>query len=191
MLFASALLNRIAPIAAIARRDPSKLYVLVFLHVSALAIMAATEVELIAKAAFLLAWGMLNFIGFALTRRPIVAAIIALEFIAGLVLLSQFKHDKLWMTVDFVDLMIIDQDTSSFLLTAIPSLRLPIFAGLFDFGLAVRSFSPASADSTLRRRIVSGRPGFPVPVVSDKSVRGFFQPELCIKICAHRSRGCP
>jgi len=131
MLFASALLNRIAPIAAIARRDPSKLYVLVFLHVSALAIMAATEVELIAKAAFLLAWGMLNFIGFALTRRPIVAAIIALEFILGLVLLSQFKHDKLWMTVDFVDLMIIDQDTSSFLLTAIPSVRLPIFVGLF------------------------------------------------------------
>jgi sulfatase-like protein len=132
MSFASDLLNRVAPIAAIARRhDTVKLYVLVFLHSCGLAIMAITEVDLVAKAAFLLAWGILNFTGLALTRRPIVAAIIALEFIVGLVLLSQFKHDKLWMTVDFVDLMIIDQDTSSFLLTAIPSLRLPIFAGLF------------------------------------------------------------
>lgn len=30
------------------------------------------------------------------------------------------------MTVDFVDLMIIDQDTLAFLLAAVPSLRLPI-----------------------------------------------------------------
>jgi hypothetical protein len=44
----------------------------------------------------------------------------------ALILLSQFKHDKLWMTIDFIDLMIIDQDTSAFLLTAIPSLRVPI-----------------------------------------------------------------
>jgi hypothetical protein len=38
-------------------------------------------------------------------------------------MLSQFKHDKLWMTVDLFDLMIIDQATSAFLLMAIPSLR--------------------------------------------------------------------
>ena len=46
--------------------------------------------------------------------------------IVALILLSQFKHDKLWMTVDFIDLMIIDRDTSAFLLAAIPSLRVPI-----------------------------------------------------------------
>jgi hypothetical protein len=62
-------------------------------------------------------------------RRPIVAAIVSLEIIIALIMLSRFKHDKIWMTVDFVDLMIIDQDTSSFLLTAIPSLRAPITLG--------------------------------------------------------------
>jgi hypothetical protein len=52
-----------------------------------------------------------------------VAALLSLELVAVLTLLSRFKFDKLWMTVDFVDLMIIDQDTSAFLLTAFPSLR--------------------------------------------------------------------
>ena len=149
MLSASALLNRIAPGVASSRGDTAKLYIVAFLHVAALAIMAATEVDLVAKAAFLLGhWLILNrVIALALTRRPMVAAIISLEFIVGLVLLSQFKHDKLWMTVDFVDLMIIDQDTSAFLLTAIPSLRLPIFIGvlatafLLMAGLAARPFS--------------------------------------------------
>lgn len=126
MFSASALLNRIAPTAANTRRDKAKLCLVAFLHVAALAIMAATEVDMIAKTAFLLAWAILNFIGLAITRRPIVAALISLTFIVALVLLSQFKHDKLWLTVDFVDLMIVDQDTSAFLLTAIPSLRIPI-----------------------------------------------------------------
>ena len=96
------------------------------LNVVALAIMAATEVDLVANAAFLLAWTFLNFFWLALFRRPITAALVSLEIVVALILLSQFKHDKLWMTVDFIDLMIIDQDTSAFLLTAIPSLRVPI-----------------------------------------------------------------
>ena len=53
----------------------------------------------------------------------LVAALLSLEFVVALTLLSRFKYDKLWMTVDFVDLMIIDQDTSAFLLAAFPSLR--------------------------------------------------------------------
>ena len=96
------------------------------LHVAALVIMALTEVGLIAKAAYLLAWGLLNFLLLIPLRRPVAAALVSLVFIVVLIVLSQFKHDKLWMTVDFVDLMIIDQDTSAFLLAAIPSLRLPI-----------------------------------------------------------------
>src|SRR4029079_10319700 len=80
--------------------------------------------------AFLLAWAFLNFVCLAIVRRPIASGLISLSFIVLLILLSQFKHEKLWMTVDFVDLMIIDRDTSAFLLAVIPGLRAQLaFAG--------------------------------------------------------------
>ena len=85
--------------------------------------MAATEADLVAKAAFLLVWAVLNCFWLALVRRPAVAALISLEFVIALTLLSRFKYDKLWMTLDFVDLMIVDKDTSAFLLAAFPSFR--------------------------------------------------------------------
>ena len=78
---------------------------------------------MVASAAFLLVWALLNFFWLALVRRPAVAALLSLELIVALTLLSRFKFDKLWMTVDFVDVMIIDRDTSAFLLAVFPSLR--------------------------------------------------------------------
>jgi len=92
------------------------------LHVAALIVMAATEADRVASVAFLLSWALLNFFWLALVRRPVVAALLSLELIVALILLSRFKFDKLWMTVDFVDVMIIDRDTSAFLLTIVPSL---------------------------------------------------------------------
>jgi hypothetical protein len=105
------------------RRDRVALCLAAVLHVGALIVMAATEADLVARAAFLLSWALLNFFWLALVRRPVVAALLALELVVLLTLLSRFKFDKLWMTVDFVDLMIVDRDTSAFLLTAFPSLR--------------------------------------------------------------------
>jgi hypothetical protein len=126
MLSPFALPSRLAPIDAIRRRDTAAFCLVAILNLAALVIMAATEVDLVAEAAFLLAWTFLNFFWLALFRRPVAAALVSIEIVVALILLSQFKHDKLWMTVDFVDLMIIDQDTSAFLLTAIPSLRVPV-----------------------------------------------------------------
>ena len=123
---ASALLSRLAPAEAISRRGAAALALVAIPHVAALVIMAATEVELVAKLSFLLAWALLNFFWLIVLRRPAAAALISLALVVTLILLSQFKHDKLWMTVDFVDLMIIDGDTTAFLLTAMPSLRMPI-----------------------------------------------------------------
>jgi hypothetical protein len=120
---ASALLSRLAPAEGISRRDALALSVLALLHIAALIIMVATEVDVVAKVAFLLAWAFLNFVCLMILRRPIASALISLSFIVALILLSQFKHEKLWMTVDFVDLMIIDRDTSAFLLAVIPGLR--------------------------------------------------------------------
>src|SRR5215468_2757873 len=126
MLSPSAVPSCLTPIHAICRRDTGAFCLVAILNVAALVLMAATEVDLVANAAFLLAWAFLNFFWLALFRRPIAAALVSLQIVVALVLLSRFKHDKLWMTVDFVDLMIIDQDTSAFLLTMIPSLRLSI-----------------------------------------------------------------
>src|SRR4026209_585076 len=120
---ASALFSRLAPAEGISRREALALSLVALLHVAAIVVMAATEVDVAAKGAFLLAWAFLNFVCLALLRRPIASGLISLSFIAALILLSQFKHEKLWMTVDFVDLMIIDGATSAFLLAVIPGLR--------------------------------------------------------------------
>ena len=109
--------------SAISRRDGAVFCLLAILHIAALTLMAATETDLVARAAFLLVWALLNCFWLLLFRRPLVAALLSLELVVVLTLLSRFKFDKLWMTVDFVDLMIVDRDTSAFLLTAFPSLR--------------------------------------------------------------------
>jgi len=92
-------------------------------HVAALAIMVATEARPVEIAAFLLAWGILNFIWLALTGRPAVAGALSLVIMTVLVLLSDLKYHVLMMTANFVDLMIIDTDTVSFLFTIYPALR--------------------------------------------------------------------
>jgi len=120
---ASILLDRLMPAEATSRRDRIVLCLVAVLHLVALFMMAATEADLVDKAAFLLAWAVLNCFWLALVRRPAVAALISLELVVALTLLSRFKYDKLWLTVDFVDLMIIDRDTAAFLLAAFPSLR--------------------------------------------------------------------
>ena len=90
---------------------------------AALAIMFATESTLVGMAAFLLAWGILNFLWLALLRRPAAAGVLSLTLLTVLVLLSDLKHHVLKMTASFIDLMIIDTDTVTFLFTIFPALR--------------------------------------------------------------------
>src|SRR5262245_26802838 len=77
-------------------------------HLAAFAIMGASESTLMAMAAFLLAWGLLNFLWLVLLRRPAIAGLLSLVMMTVLVLLSQLKYQVLMMTANFVDLMIID-----------------------------------------------------------------------------------
>ncbi len=58
---ASLLLNRLIPTEATSRRDRAAFCCIATLHVAALIMMATTEVDLVAKAAFLLVWALLNF----------------------------------------------------------------------------------------------------------------------------------
>ena len=126
---ASALLSRLSPAEAISRRDVLALAILAALHLAALVVMTATELDLATKATFLLFWALLNFFWLGLLRRPAIAALLSLAIVVALIVLSQFKYDKLMMTVNFVDLMIIDPDTSAFLFTIMPRLREPVLFG--------------------------------------------------------------
>ncbi len=92
-------------------------------HVGAVALMLESEPDLDARIVFILAWGILNFFWIALLRRPALSGALSLTMIVILVLLSRLKHDVVQMTVNFVDLMVIDRDTFAFLFTIFPNLR--------------------------------------------------------------------
>jgi phosphoglycerol transferase MdoB-like AlkP superfamily enzyme len=98
------------------------------LHGIALAILLRTEGRFVPIIVAILAWGFFNAAWLVLLRRPLVAAGLTLAHLVVLILLSQFKHDILLMTVNFVDLMLIDADTLTFLLNIFP--RLDVKAGL-------------------------------------------------------------
>lgn len=93
------------------------------LHAGAVVLMLMTETTALGMAVFWLVWIMLNGLGLILLRRPIVAALVSLQILIALTLLSRFKFEKLWMTIDFLDVMIVDRDTTAFLLDVFPALR--------------------------------------------------------------------
>ena len=92
-------------------------------QIAALGIMFWSERTLPNMAAFLFTWAFLNCLWLALLRRPAIAGALSLTMMAVLVLLSELKFRVLMMTANFVDVMIIDTDTVSFLFTIYPALR--------------------------------------------------------------------
>src|SRR5436853_4401677 len=118
----ASLTTRLRDASSTSRGYAGRVTLLAALHLAALAILIATESRAVPQLAFLLSWGFFNFCWIVLLRRPAVAAAISLAWLILLILLSQFKHDVLLMTVNFVDLMVIDADTVSFLIKVFPSL---------------------------------------------------------------------
>jgi Sulfatase len=102
--------------------------VLAAIHISAFAIMLWSEVDIVARTTFVLAWGFLNFCWLAVLRRPALSAALSLATLVVLILLSRLKHDTLFMTASFVDVMNIDTDTFAFLMTASSDLRYAVAA---------------------------------------------------------------
>jgi hypothetical protein len=113
--------NRLAAFAA-EPRSARRLALLAAIHLAALGVMLWSETQPVAMAAFVLTWGFLNCFWLVLLRRPVTSAALSLALIVILILLSQFKHSILMMTITFVDVMIVDLGTFSFLLTIIPGL---------------------------------------------------------------------
>src|SRR5438105_3456981 len=93
----SFLASRLGATNAIARRDALQIALIASLHLAALAIMAFTEADIVARLAFVLTWGILNFIWLGLTRRPAVSAALSLTIVVVLILASRLKYDIIWM----------------------------------------------------------------------------------------------
>ena len=66
---------------------------LALLHCAALAVLLWSEVDFVSRIAFVLAWGVLNFLWLGVLRRPLAAAALSLSLVAIIVLLSRFKHE--------------------------------------------------------------------------------------------------
>src|ERR1700742_3957198 len=105
-------------------------------QLAGLVLMFQTETDFGSRLCFLLCWGVLNFLWIALLRRPALSGALALTMVVVLVLLSRLKHDVVQMTVNFIDLMMIDRDTVAFLFTIFPNLRWSVIsAGLVTLPL--------------------------------------------------------
>jgi Sulfatase len=100
------------------------------LHVCALGLLLWTEIGFVPKLAFCLTWGLLNFFWLAVLRRPAVSAALSLALIVVLILLSRLKYEIVWMTANFLDVMIINVDTVSFLLAVKPELYRKVLVAL-------------------------------------------------------------
>jgi hypothetical protein len=131
----ASLTTRLSTATGVTRGRAARWGLLVALHLVALGVLYTTESRAVPQAAFVLTWALLNFVLLAFVRRPAVAAALSLAFIAGLISLSLFKHDVLLMTVNFVDLMIIDADTFTFLMKIFPQLGTKV-AVVCTLGLA-------------------------------------------------------
>ncbi len=105
--------------------------VIVAIHLAALAILLSTEYGPFAITLSLLAWAFMNCLLLSVLRRPAICAALALALTAVLIALSHFKFGILQLTLTFLDFLIIDRDTFSFLLSVFPQLQFRlIVAGL-------------------------------------------------------------
>lgn len=112
------------------RRHAAGRALFVAVHLAALAVLLWSEDEPAARAAFILAWGVLNFFWLVLLRRPLTSAALSLMLIGILIVLSQFKHSVLMMTATFVDVMVIDSATFLFFIRVNTGLVLKLAAAV-------------------------------------------------------------
>jgi hypothetical protein len=96
---------------------------LAVVYAAAGAVLILTEYGPFALLLSFLTLALLIFTGIAIFGRPGIAAALSLVLIAALIALSQFKHGILELTLTFLDFLIIDSGTVSFMAGIFPSLR--------------------------------------------------------------------
>jgi phosphoglycerol transferase MdoB-like AlkP superfamily enzyme len=104
---------------------------IVAIHLAGLAVLLTTEYGPFAITLSVLAWVFVNCFLLVVLQRPGVCAALALALIVVLIALSHFKFGILQLTLTFLDFLIIDRDTFSFLLSVFPRLQMQlIVAGI-------------------------------------------------------------
>jgi phosphoglycerol transferase MdoB-like AlkP superfamily enzyme len=98
----------------------------VALQLGALYVLFTTEYGPFAITLSLLAWLFANCLVLVFLPRPGIAAALCLLATVVLIALSRFKFDILQLSLTFLDFLIIDRDTFSFLLSVFPRLKLPL-----------------------------------------------------------------
>src|SRR5882724_6414464 len=98
----------------------------VTLHLAALCALLSSEYGPFAIAMSALAWLFANCLVLLFLPRPGIAAALSLMVTVVLIALSRFKFDILQLSITFLDFLIIDRDTFSFLLSVFPRLKLPL-----------------------------------------------------------------
>jgi len=107
----------------VARRAPLRTALIAAIHVLAAYVLASVEYGPFANTLALLAWALLNFLLLAVFKRPGISALLALLLVTALIVLSQFKYGITQLTLTFLDFLIIDRDTISFMQSIFPQLR--------------------------------------------------------------------
>jgi sulfatase-like protein len=107
-------------------RDAVGIACVAALHLSALYALLTTEYGPFAITLSLLAWLFANCLILVFLPRPGIAAALSLMATVILIAFSRFKFDILQLSITFLDLLIIDRDTFSFLLSVFPRLKLPL-----------------------------------------------------------------
>src|SRR5215510_10870332 len=127
------------------------------LHGAAFLLMLWSEAALLPKVVFCLTWGLINFFWLAVLRRPAVSAALSLAMIVVLILLSRLKYEIIRLTANFLDVMIINNDTVAFLLAIKPNLYGEILLAL---ALALPALTLLWWVDTFRVRLRTAAMGF-------------------------------
>ena len=93
------------------------------MHLVAIVVLASVEYGPFANTVALLTWVLLNCLSLAVLRRPGVSAALSLALVVILIALSQFKYGIMQLTLTFLDFLIVDRDTVSFLHSIFPQLK--------------------------------------------------------------------
>jgi hypothetical protein len=118
--------GRFAALIALDRAHRIRLAAAALIHLGALVTLFATEFEIFHLALGVLTWIGLNLFWLSILRRPLMSAVLSLMMIAVVIAVSRFKFEVTWMTVTFLDVLIIDSGTVGFLLKTFPNVRLGV-----------------------------------------------------------------
>jgi hypothetical protein len=122
--------GRFAALFAFTRSQLIRLGAAALLHLLALGTLFATEHEIFHLTLATLTWIGLNLFFLSILRRPLMSAVLSLASILIVIAVSLFKFEVTWMTVTFLDLLILDSGTVAFLLKTFPNFRLAVIGGL-------------------------------------------------------------